>query len=74
MNDTFYTVTFTNDCSSYYFHNLERARAFILEAYDDEMSDNATYNPRAAAYELNQWNNIEDYAWIEFCRFEDKED
>lgn len=74
MNDTFYSVTFSADCSTYYFHNLERARAFVLEAYDDELADDATYNPQAAAKELNQWNSIEDYAWIEFCGFEDKED
>lgn len=74
MNDTFYAVTFSNDCSTYYFHNLERARAFVLESYDDDCFDYIDYNPQAAAHELNQWNNIDDYAWIEFCRFEDKED
>ena len=71
MYDSFYTVTFCRDCSSYYFRNLERARTFILENYDDEMADDATYNPQAAAKELNQWNNIDDYAWIDVCMFED---
>ena len=71
MNDTFYAVTFSSDCSSYYFHNLERARAFVLEAYDDECSDCIDYNPRAAAKELNQWNSITNYAWIDLNWFED---
>lgn len=69
--DGFYAVTFCRDCSTYYFHSLERARAFILEAYDDEVADDATYNPQAATKELNQWNSIEDYAWIDMCEFED---
>lgn len=71
MYDSFYTVTFSRDCSSYHFHNLERARAFILEAYDDEMADDATYNSQAAAKELNQWNSIEGYAWIDLNWMED---
>ena len=71
MYDSFYTVTFSRNRSSYYFHNLERARAFILENYDDEMADNATYDPQAAAKELNQWNSIEDYAWIDLNWMED---
>ena len=71
MYDSFYTVTFCRDCSSYYFHDLERARTFILENYDDEMADDATYNPQAAAKELNQWNNIDNYAWIELNWMED---
>lgn len=71
MYDSFYTVTFSRDCSSYHFHNLERARAFILEAYDDEMADEATYNPQAAAKELNQWNSITNYAWIDLNWIED---
>jgi len=71
MYDSFYTVTFSRDCSSYYFHNLERARAFILEAYDDEMADDATYNPQAVAEELNQWNSIDNYAWIDLNWMED---
>lgn len=71
MYDSFYTVTFSRDCSSYHFHNLERARAFILEAYDDEMADDATYNPQAAAKELNQWNSIDNYAWIDLNWMED---
>lgn len=71
MYDSFYTVTFSRDCSSYHFHNLERARAFVLEAYDDEMADEATYNPQAAAKELNQWNSIEGYAWIDLNWMED---
>ena len=71
MNDDFYTVTFYRDCSSYYFHDLERARAFVLENYDDEMADDATYDPQAAAKELNQWNVIEGYAWIDLSWFED---
>ena len=71
MYDSFYTVTFSRDCSSYHFHNLERARAFILEAYDDEMADDATYNPQAAAKELDQWNSIEGYAWIDLNWMED---
>ena len=71
MYDSFYTVTFSRDCSSYHFHNLERARAFVLEAYDDEMADEATYNPQAAAKELNQWNSINNYAWIDLNWMED---
>ena len=71
MYDSFYTVTFNRDGSSYHFHNLERARAFILEAYDDEMADEATYNPQAAAKELNQWNSINNYAWIDLNWTED---
>ncbi len=71
MYDSFYTVTFSRDCSSYYFHNLERARAFILEAYDDEMADDVLYNPQAAAKELNQWNSITNYAWIDLNWMED---
>lgn len=71
MYDSFYTVTFSRDCSSYHFHNLDRARAFVLEAYDDEMADEATYNPQAAAKELNQWNSIEGYAWIDLNWMED---
>lgn len=71
MYDSFYTVTFSHDCSSYHFHNLERARAFILENYDDEMADEATYDPQAAAKELNQWNSIENYAWIDLNWMED---
>ena len=68
MNDSFYAVTFANDCSTYYFHNLERARTFILESYDDDCFD---YDLQTAAHELNQWNNIKDYAWINVCMFED---
>jgi len=71
MYDSFYTVTFSRDGSSYYFHNLERARTFILENYDDEMADDATYDPQAAAKELNQWNSIENYAWIDLNWMED---
>ena len=71
MHENFYTVTFSHDSSSYYFHDLERARAFVLEAYDDEMADDATYDPKAAAKELNQWNSIENYAWIDLSWFED---
>jgi len=71
MYDSFYTVTFSRDSSSYYFRNLERARAFILENYDDEMADDATYDPQAAAKELNQWNSIENYAWIDLNWMED---
>ena len=71
MYDSFYTVTFSRDSSSYYFRNLERARAFILENYDDEMADDATYDPQAVAKELNQWNSIENYAWIDLNWMED---
>lgn len=71
MYDSFYTVTFSRDCSSYHFRNLDRARAFILENYDDEMADDATYDPQAAAKELDQWNSIENYAWIDLNWMED---
>ena len=74
MGENLYVVTFSDDCSSYYFHNIERARAFILEAYDDECCDDKYYDPKGAATELNMDNFIADYAWIECAQFYDKED
>ncbi len=77
MGKNLYVVTFYNDYNDYnshYFHNLERARAFILEAYDDECCDDKYYDPKGAALELEEHNVISDYALIECCQFSDKED
>lgn len=72
MNEIFYAVTFERDCSSYFFHNLKRAREFTWEAYCDD-NENGRFDTNAHD-ELYQYNNIDNYAWIDIHEFEDTND
>ena len=69
--DEFYMVSFEATGNFYFFHDHEKAAAFLLESYfDDTLVENED-ECIAINNEVADNDGIEDYGWIDKVWFED---
>lgn len=72
MREILYVLTFEDDNSSYYFHELENARKMLMESWIDDHDEVTSDEIDEVQRDINMYNLIDEYAYITTEFFEDE--